>query len=437
MHHPRITLGATAMSGKRRAVVVGAGVVGICTALELQRCGWAVTVVDRLAPGMGCSCGNAGILAASAVVPVGLPGFERQLPRMLLDPDSPLVLRWRSLPSTLPWLLHFRRAATAHQVPRTASAMKALYGSAVDLHRARAHEAGVPELVRGTPGLYVHRDARAIDVYQQLAWRLRREHGAQIEVLDGAALHDAEPALSDAYTRGVRMGPMGYTTDPLRLTQAYASLFARRGGTLLRDAVLRLHPAGATVAVHTASSHIDADSVVVAAGAWSRALVEPLGLALPMIAERGYHMTFAEPGITLRHVVSELEFSFAVTPMDVGLRVAGTEELGLADDPPSWRRAEILQKQARRMFRGARLDQATRWMGPRPGLPDSLPAIGAVPGHPRVFIAAGHGHLGLTGAPHTGRIVAALMSGEDAGIELAPFSPARFRSGGQKTPASP
>jgi len=416
------------MSGQRHAVVVGAGIVGICTALELQRRSWAVTVIDRLAPGMGCSFGNAGILAASAVVPVGLPGFERQLPRMLLDPDSPLVLRWGSLPSTLPWLLHFRRAATSHQVPLTANAMKALYGTSVELHHALAHDAGVPELVRGTPGLYVHRDANAIDVVNQLAWRLRRERGAQIEVLDGVALRDAEPALANTYTRGVRMGPMGYTTDPLRLTQAYAALFARRGGTVLRDEVLRLGSVGATVAVHTANTIIHADTVVVAAGAWSRTLVEPLGLALPMIAERGYHMTFAEPGITLRHVVSELEFSFAVTPMDIGLRVAGTEELGLADDPPSWRRADILQKQAQRMFPGAQLDRATRWMGPRPGLPDSLPAIGPVPGHPRVFMAAGHGHLGLTGAPHTGRIVAALVSGEPTGMVLAPYAPDRFQS---------
>ena len=228
------------MSDQRHAVLVGAGIVGICTALELQKRGWAVTVIDRLAPGMGCSFGNAGILAASAVVPVGLPGFERQLPRMLFDPDSPLVLRWGALPSTLPWLLHFRRAATLHQVPLTANAMKALYGSSVELHRALAHDAGVPELVRGTPGLYVHRDANAIDVVNQLAWRLRRERGAQIEVLDGAALRDAEPALARTYTRGVRMGPMGYTTDPLRLTQAYAALFARRGGTVLRDEVVRL-----------------------------------------------------------------------------------------------------------------------------------------------------------------------------------------------------
>ncbi len=414
------------MSTNRRAVVVGAGIVGICVGLELQRRGWRVTLVDRLEPGMGCSFGNAGILAASAVVPVGMPGFERQLPRMLFDPDSPLVLRWTSLPHTLTWLWRFRRAATLRQVPLTAIAMKALYGGSVDLHRALAQEAGVAELVRGTPGLYVHRNAQAIDVAGGLAWQLRRAHGARIEVLEGAALRDAEPALSVAYTRGVRMQPMGYTTNPLRLAQAYAGLLVRNGGTIMRGDVQHLRPTGATVKVQMSEAPIEADTVVVAAGAWSRALLQPLGLTLALIAERGYHMTFAEPGITLNHVVSELEQQFAVTPMEMGLRVAGTEELGLADDPPAWHRAEILRRQAQRMFPAARLEQGTRWMGPRPGMPDSLPAIGQVPGHPNVLVAAGHGHLGLTGAPHTGHIVAALASGESPGIAMQAYAPDRF-----------
>lgn len=420
-------------NNQRRAVVVGAGIVGVCTGLALQERGWNVTIVDRLQPGMGCSFGNAGILAASAVVPVGLPGFLRQVPRMLLDPDGPLVLRWTSLPHTLPWLFRFWRAATLAQVHRTADAMQNLYGSSLERHRVLAERAGVPELVRSQHGLYVHRNANAIDLDKGLAWQLRRERGIAIEVLEGPALREAEPELSPHYTRGVRVGPMGYTTNPLRLVQAYADLFARHGGQLLHSDVQRLVPSGATVQVHMAGQSIEADTAVVAAGAWSRTLVEPLGLALPMIAERGYHMTVANPGIRLEHVVSELELQVAVTPMEMGLRIAGTEELGLADDAPAWRRATILRKHLQRMFPRATVDGGTRWMGPRPGMPDSLPAIGALPGHPNVLLAAGHGHLGLTGAPHTGQIVAALASGAQPGIVMDRFAPGRFAHGA--TPA--
>jgi D-amino-acid dehydrogenase len=424
------------MSTTRHAVVVGAGIVGICTAIELRRQGLRVTVLDRLEPGQGCSFGNAGILAAQAVVPIGLPGAGGALSRMLFDAESPLSLPWASLLRWLPWLLRMRRASSLQQVARIADAMKALYGSTLELHQALAKEAGVPELIQPTPGLYVHRDTAGIDLERGLAWRLRRERGAHIEVLVGAALREAEPDLSPEYTSGVRMGAMGCTVNPLRLVQAYAALLVRMGGSVQRASVSHLQPQptgtsdghglGDGVIVHTSAGPVRADVAVVAAGAWSVDLLKPLGLSLPLIAERGYHVTFGDPGIRLNHVVTEIEAHFACTSMEIGLRVAGTEELGGPDDAPRWRRAEVLQRQARRLFPAARLAQASRWMGPRPGLPDSLPAIGPIPGQARIFVATGHGHLGLTGAPHTGQLVAQLVAGTRSAQSLVAYAPGRF-----------
>ena len=215
------------MPNARKALVVGAGIVGICTGIELRRRGCTVTLIDRLEPGHGRSFGNSGILAAHAVVPIALPGLLAQVPSMLLDREGPLVLRWGSLPHTWRWLLRLQRAATLPQVQRAADAMKLLYRSTVELHQTLAAEAGVPELVLAAPGLYVHRDPAGIELAdgmpQGLAWQLRRERGAQIEVLEGAALREAEPELSTDYTRGVRMGPMGHTVNPLRLAEAYAA----------------------------------------------------------------------------------------------------------------------------------------------------------------------------------------------------------------------
>lgn len=425
------------MTSSRHVVVVGAGIVGVCCAIELRRQGLAVTVLDRLEPGHGCSYGNAGILAAHGVVPIGLPGAGGQLPRMLFDPESPLALRFSSLPRTLPWLARMRQASTPARVQQIADALKALNGNTLQLHQALALEAGAPELVQATPGLYVHRSPTGIDVQQGLAWRLRRERGAPIEVLEGAALREAEPALSAQYTRGVRVEAMGITVNPLRLVQAYAALLVRLGGRLQRAQVSQLQPhasgsgrhqgGGDCVTLHTDAGPLHADFVVVAAGAWSATLLQPLGLRLPLIAERGYHVTFADPGLRLNHVVTEVEAHFACTSMEVGLRVAGTEELGGVDDAPRWRRAEVLQRQAQRLFPSARLEQATRWMGPRPGLPDSLPAIGPVPGQSRIFVAAGHGHLGLTGAPHTGQLLARLVAGLPKAVPLEAYAPGRFR----------
>ena len=346
-----------------------------------------------------------------------------------------MTVRLGSLASTFPWLIHFLRSANLAKVETSADAMKLLNGTSFELHEALAREAGVPDLVRPSRYLYVHRDPDQLNVDKGLAWRLRRERGGEIEIVTGAALHEREPELSREYTSGVLLGPMGYTLNPFRLTQAYAALFAKRGGEILRAEVTGIKPDGARCSVETTAGRREAETVIVAAGAWSLKLVKPLGLKLPLIAERGYHMTFANPGIALNHVISEVELQFAVTSMEIGLRVAGTEELGLADDTPDWRRAAVLERQAKRMFPRANLAEGTRWMGPRPGTPDSLPAIGPLPGHPNILIAAGHGHLGLTGAPNTGRIIAALASNERLNLPLAPFAPDRFSS--RKTAHSP
>ncbi|MFO1328170.1 MAG: FAD-dependent oxidoreductase [Rubrivivax sp.] len=416
------------MNPSRSAVVVGAGIVGLCCALELQRRGWQVTVVDRGGPGQACSAGNAGILASQAVVPLALPGLWKQLPQWLLSREGPLALRLGSLPHTLPWLLRMAGSAGLAQVQRSAAAMKTLYGSTVERHQALAAEAGAPQLVRAQPGLYVHRDPAALDTEGGLAWRLRRTHGATIERLEGEALRQAEPALSPAYRVAVRMGPMGFATEPLRLAEAHAALLQRRGGVLRRAEVRALRPADHGVQLQLDGESVDAAIAVVAAGAWTRTLLAPLGCPVPVVAERGYHLTYADPGVTLNHVVTEVEAHVAVSPMDCGLRIAGTEEIGLADDPPDWRRAALLDGVMRRMVPTLRPGEGQRWMGPRPGTPDSLPLIGRVPGQGSMFVAAGHGHLGLTGAPHTGALVAQLASGEPPGIDLKPFDPLRFLS---------
>ncbi|MGE0766789.1 MAG: NAD(P)/FAD-dependent oxidoreductase [Hyphomicrobiaceae bacterium] len=413
-------------AGRRRAIVIGAGIVGVCSAIELLRRGWEVKIIDRLAPGEGCSFGNAGILAAQSVVPMALPGIEREAASMLLNRESPLVVRWGSLPWTARWLWNFRKSARMDRVIASADAMKALYATSFELHEALSRQAGVPDLVRPTRYLYIARDPKNLDVENGLGWRLRRERGGEIEVLDGEALYEAEPELSREYKRGVRLGPIGYTLNPFRLTQSYAALFQKEGGHVVRAEVRALRPAGAVTGIETSAGQMAAETIVIAAGSWSMELARPFGLKLPLIAERGYHVTYADPGITLNHVLSEAERHFAVTSMEMGLRVAGTEELGRADDPPAWRRAEVLERQARVMFPNARLVDGTRWMGPRPGTPDSLPAIGSLPGFPNILIAAGHGHLGLTGGPNTGRIVASIASGERLNLDLAPYAPDRF-----------
>jgi len=406
-------------------IVVGAGIIGTCTAIELRRRGHAVTLIDRLAPGEACSFGNAGILGSQSCVPFALPGILKEVPRMLLDSEGPLVVRWKGLSRTLPWVIRFVGGARADLVARRADAMKALYGTTVELHEALAREAGVPELIEASHYVYLFRNASDVDVENGLAWRLRRERGATIEVFDGEAVREIEPEVSPVYQRAVRLGPIGRTTNPFRLTEAYAGLFARMGGIIRRDDVTALRP-GASATVVTQSEAIGADAVVVAAGSWSLKLLEPIGFTMPLVAERGYHMTFAAPGIRLNHVCNDPARHVAVSSMELGLRIAGTEELGDPDSPPDWRRAAVLQRIVETMAPRADLSRGTRWMGPRPGTPDSLPAIGKVPGHANIYLATGHGHLGLTGGPSTARLIAGMIDGERLNMDFAAYDPGRF-----------
>ena len=410
---------------QQTACVVGAGTVGVCCAIELQKSGFAVTLIDRDEPGMACSFGNAGALAPWSIIPLAVPGIHAKVPKMLLDPDGPLRIRLRSLGRTLPWLWRFHRSTRLDVVNHAAEALHTLYHSTHDLHEQLANEAGVPELVVPSRYLYLLRNA---DDYSPdaLTWRLRREKGAEIEILEGGEITELEPALAPIYAKAVRIGPSGRTTNPYRLTVAYAELFRSLGGTIWRQEVQRLIPDGSSAQVVTAEGGFSANIVVVAAGAWSRDLLRPLGLKLPLIAERGYHMRFLDSGVTLNHVVSPVDRSCAITSQEDGLRVAGTDELGGPDDPPSWRRADVMQKIARELVPEADLSQGTRWMGPRPGLPDSLPAIGAVPGHPNILVATGHGHLGLSGGPATGRIISALATSTTPNIDITPYAPDRF-----------
>jgi D-amino-acid dehydrogenase len=406
-------------------VVIGAGIIGTCTAIELRRRGFAVTLVDRLAPGEACSYGNAGILGSQSCVPFALPGILRDVPRMLFDREGPLVVRWDGFTRTVPWVLRFLASARADRVAPTADAMKALYGGTAELHEALAREAGVPDLIESSHYFYLFKTPGEVNPETGLSWRLRRERGATIEVFDGQAIREVEPEVSPVYQRAVRLGPIGKTTNPFRLTQAYARLFETMGGFVKRATVAAVRP-GAPATVVTTEGDLVADYVVVAAGSWSLKLLEPLGFTFPLIAERGYHMTFADPGITLRHVCNDPARHAAISSMETGLRIAGTEELGDADAAPDWRRAAVLEGIVRSMFPRADLTRGSRWMGPRPGTPDSLPAIGPVPGHANIFVATGHGHLGLTGGPPTARIVAGLIAGERFNMDIAPYSPDRF-----------
>ena len=416
--------------GARRVGVIGAGMVGVCAASWLQRDGHSVFLLEAAEPGRGASFGNAGCFNGSSVTPVSMPGVIANVPRWLFDPLGPLSLRWSYLPTIAPWLLRLIRAGTPEKVRAQARALRPLVGPTLETLKVLVSAAGAEDLVHRLGHLYVYRSAEGLEK-DRLAWDMRRENGVEIDTFDADELRQLEPALSRDYVRGVLVRENGHTSNPLALVERLVEHFVRSGGELVQGRAygFRLE-GGRLIAIQTVAGDLPADAAIVCAGAYSKPLAAALGDRVPLETERGYHLMVRDPEIMPRIPTADADGKFVATPMDTGLRFAGTVELAGLEAPPDWRRARILLEQGRKMLPGLAgshpQERISVWMGHRPSLPDSLPVLGPSRATPDVIYAFGHGHVGMTSAPMTGKIVADLVSGRPPSIDVAPFAPGRF-----------
>jgi D-amino-acid dehydrogenase len=409
----------------RSVIVVGAGIVGTSCAFVLQSRGYAVTLVDRLEPGEACSFGNAGVIATSSVVPLILPGTLRKAPSWLLDRDGPLAVDWRDLESLIPWIGRAWKASGLPQVRAAAAALRDLHATAADDHLAQAKDAGCSELVTRSDYLHVYRSSDVL-AQDRLAWDLRRELGIQWRELDAGALREVEPALGDQFACGILLEGHAAAPDPGCLVKALAKAFALRQGRYWHTSVTALRPTDGGVAAETADGTLSAANIVLAAGAWSAELARSLGHRFPLVAERGYHVVYGDPGLRLRQPIMFTDTKFVAHSMNAGLRCAGTAEFAAPDRPLRPARVAAIERVAKAALPGLRTAEATPWVGPRPSLPDTLPVIGRSHLHPRVIFAFGHGHTGLTASAKTAQIVADIVAGETPSIDITPFRPDRF-----------
>ena len=412
---------------KADVIVIGAGMVGICCASFLQRLGRKVTIIDRVPPGESCSFGNAGSLSWSSCVPISVPGLLPKVPGWLLRRDGPLTIRWKYLPSLVPWLWKFIRAGNVEQVEASAIALSNLHRPSLDLHRELAKDAGVSNLVCSTDYLHVYSSAQTLADKQFTEALRNRLSGIEAQILDAKQLREVEPQISDHYVKAVRIPDQGFTVNPGRLVKSYAQHLSANGATIIEDEVISFDMDAKRVnAVNTTSSRIETQDLVIAGGAWSHRLCKMLGLEVPLEAERGYHVVVSNPGVSINGTIMETDGMFVATPMEMGLRFAGTVELATVDEEPDYRRADSILKKAKRMFPDLRTNEVSRWMGRRPSLPDGVPVVSAAPRQDNVYLAFGHAHTGMIGSPQTGRLIAGMVCNQPLNMDMSAFRVERF-----------
>ena len=408
----------------KNITVVGAGIVGMSCARWLQRDGHKVTVIDPVAPGESCSFGNAGIISPCAMAPLATPGMVWKALGWMFDPEGPFTVRWSYLPTAMPWLLRLLANSRPSRVAVISDALRVLNKPTLETYRELFSATDFADLIRLDGSINAYNTEVDLD---QEWWALRDRYGFKSHRLGRDELRQMEPDISPRVACAVYTEDTAHVVNPVRVVTTLAERFQAAGGEIIAQQVegFDVGPHG-PLALFASGEKRPVETLVVAAGAWSHQLAAQLGSRVPLEAERGYHLVVPDPGVDVRRPVTLASGKFYATPMETGLRIAGTVEIAGVDAEPNFRRARALLEHGRRLYPDLKTDGALEWSGCRPSLPDSLPVIGRSPRFDNVYYAFGHGHLGLTEGGFTGKLIAEQIAGKPISIDLNPYRVDRF-----------
>ncbi|CAM3984845.1 NAD(P)/FAD-dependent oxidoreductase [Pseudoalteromonas byunsanensis] len=410
---------------KQHIAVIGAGIVGLCTAKRLQDLGFSVTLFDPTGIAQRCSKGNAGHFASEQVFPLASAKLLPKLPGMLLNPLGPLRIDWRYALKMLPWFLSFLLNMRPTSFKKHTQALRALNESSLAAYQELLADSDYGSLITKNGSLLTFETSSSKRV--EKTYLAFKAQGVSIKWLKGKEIQALEPTLSSNVKHALLFCDVGHTTDPHVLCRHIYQRFVENGGLFARTEITEITPKSNQVELLTdKGENLVFDKAVLCTGAWSKPLAKQLGFKVPLDTERGYHAMLNELGALSRPVASA-ERQFIITPMQSGLRLAGTVEFAGLDAPERNERATMLLAHAQQLVQGLEQSQVTQtWMGCRPSLPDSLPIICRSPKHDNILFAFGHQHLGLTQAAITAKLVGQLCMGEQPALDLTPYRIDRF-----------
>lgn len=410
---------------KTDVLVLGAGIVGVAAALQIQARGREVVLVDRRGPGEETSYGNAGLIERASVFPYLFPRDIRALAVYAVNGANEAHYRAVDLPAYAPWLARYWWESSPERAEKHALAALPLIENCLSEHERLMGEAGALHLLHKKGWIKLFRSEETFAAGRASAAKIE-PFGLKTAFYDAAALKQTEPFLQGGFGAVHYLDPASIC-DPLALTRAYEKLFETRGGRFLRGEAKTFRPASEGYGVETEAGPLLAREAVICLGPWADVVTGPLGYAYPMAVKRGYHMHYApQEGAVLNHPVLDADNGFLLAPMDRGVRMTTGAEFADRDAPPDYGQIESSESLARKLFPLAgRLDDKP-WMGSRPCLPDMLPIIGPAPRHKGLWFDFGHQHHGLTLSAISGRLLADMMTGEAPFADPARFSIERF-----------
>jgi len=407
--------------------ILGAGMVGICTALSLLEHGVPVTLIDRGEPGQATSYGNAGVVSPWSFIPQSLPGLWRNIPKLMLGHGRPLSIHPKYAGKILPWGLRFLQQGREDRVRAASDAMGNLCGPSIDLFRKHLAGTGHEGLLADSMYLQLFRDGSkpAMDAIDN---RIRAEKGAEMELVGQDELSRLEPAVSSDFKAALLVKGTARVRAPGRLATVLAEKAASMGAEFVKADIRRVRKSETGWTIHCGDGDHEAERIVMCLGVWSADLLPGAWRRVPLISERGYHAEFSAPGIALNNSVMDVDAKFIASSMEGGLRVAGHAEFAPPHAPPSKRRQRLFIRLAKAAFPDLQTRDVSLWTGCRPSFPDSLPMIDKIEDQPGLFLNFGHSHYGLMMSPASGELIAQLVCGDRPNVDLQGYSATRFDS---------
>ena len=408
----------------KNIAVIGAGIVGICSAYFLKKSGFNVTLIDKEKPGTMTSFGHACSFADYANVPVNYPGLIWDIPSMLLRKDGPLAIDLFYILKNLPWAISFLKNCKKEKVNEIASSLTNLLKHSQISYDEIFQDVDVSEYISHEENLYLFDSKKSFED-NEYANVIRKNNNVKVRNLNKNEVKELEPNIAEVYYAGQIFTGSRHTTNPLAISNKIFDKFLELGGIYINQNVKNIIKKENKIELRLEDKNFYFDKIIVSTGAWSNQIANKFGDKFPLDTERGYHILFDTNEKLINRPVAWSESGFYLIQIHDGIRAAGTVEIAGLKKPPNKKRLAMIERQSRKVLPQLREVKST-WMGRRPTLPDSLPVIGKSQNNNNVIYAFGHQHVGWTLGAVTGKIIDSLSKDQVPNIDISAYAPDRF-----------